>query len=441
MQVDVDAVKAAIIEQIEKDRAAINRTIKEIQEELSVAPYGGKVALTHEQRYRKLALTYYLNKNQSAITEIDRFAEYSLGFAVDCFRESFQGGVAIAFALDQRLLSLNTFLLDQLNYSYRRRRTRLDIYHPDDLQEIDHRFLSLPAPVYAEVFPVIKVAYQNRHRSDEYLELAETYIESYVLPALSANSRSNAYLFRKAEIIDHIVDRFAVRDYISLSYLVPPLIEGTFHSICGSLGLRAAKLMKAALNQIVERIKEHTDAIGMEYLLFLMPMRRNLIAHGRELDVTYREFAVGFLVDIDLLLMVAKHPTLPWNALLYIVRNPSVGGIKGIFTFMNEDLPLHVSDECRKLGDWLESSTFWIELDLQLTERDIRQKETERFVKKLLSRSSELAAPDTASRITEQCRGFLRETLPAAKVRLDAKKCRMDKIYKTIRIQINPQGV
>lgn len=435
MQVDAHAVKAVMMEKIEKDRATINRTIKELQEELSTPPYSVDSGLTHEQRYRKMALTYYLKKNQSALTELDVFAESSLELASNHFLENAEHFPK--WTLCRRFLSSDPRLREHLNYSYSRRQTRFDIYHPDNLREIDHRFLSLPAYSYDEVMPKIKAAYQRRQRSDEYFELAESYIENFVLPELSACSRENAYLLRKAEVIDHIVERFTARDYISLSHIVPPLIEGTFHSICDSLGLRAAKLMKAALNQVVDRIKEQTDAIGMEYLLFLMPIRRNLIAHGRELDVTYREFAIGFLVDIDLLLIVAKHRTLPWNNLLRIVRQPSVTTVKRIFTFMNEELPPHVADECRTLGDWLQSSVFWSDLDLQITERDIARKETERFVKNLLKRSNHLAAPGIAPRVTEQCRRFLKEILPAAKVRIEAQKGRTDEILKRLRVQMN----
>lgn len=433
MQVDADAVKAVMMTEIEQDRAAISRTIEKLQAELSTAPYSGKeAALTHGQRYRKLALCYYLKKNQAAAIELDDFVESFLEFASLRFLEEAQK--LGAWTLNSKFLSSHPALLDQLNYSYRRHRTRFDIYHPDNLQEIDHRFLSLPAPVYDDMFPKIKIAYQSRQHSENYLELAENYIEDYVLPELKAYSRENPYLFRKAQVIDHVVERFTARDYISLSYVVPPLIEGTFQSICESLGLRAARLQKAALNQVVEHIKNHTKAIGMEYLLFIMPMRRNLIAHGRELDVTYREFAVGFLLDIDLLLTVAEHRTLPWNARLEIVKRPSVKAVKRIFTIKNDNVPSHVAEECRKLGDWLESSTFWDELGQQLTGPDIEQRETERFVRNLLKRSNELAAPDIASRIADRCLVFLKETLPAVRMRIKSEKLRLDEVIKKIKV-------
>jgi hypothetical protein len=124
------------------------------------------------------------------------------------------------------------------------------------------------------------------------------------------------------------------------------------------------------------------------------------------------------------------------NGLLETVRHPTVETVKKIFGFQLNRMPPSVADECRGLGAWLDSDSFWKALDEQLTARDIEKRETERFVKKLLRLSENFSESGVAPRITHRCENFLRRVLPAAKQRINERQAKLEETIKRIKASI-----
>lgn len=425
MQEEAAEVKAKLLVEIEKDRSVINEQIGRIKTELDAPTVpDGDESRTQEQRYRKRALEYFLQKNEAAAAEIEEYIKVqldnaSLSLAFQCSPEAkrmFGPGSLMGFSPPS--------LFDALTYTYRFRNRRTRNFDPDLLEEIDFRFLSLPVPVYRENIDEIRAYYRGREVTDDYYQVAEWYIEEHIIPRFLEAGRSDIHVAGKGDLVEHIVERFKQRDYISLSFILPPFIEGTIHNICQTLGLKESMSERAALNLLLETIQKHTDVIGMEYLLFIMPIRRNRIAHGRDLYASYREVAVSFMLDLDLLLVLAKHSDLPLNGLLDVLRQPTVKKVKKIFTMGIEQHHARLESECRELGGWINTDEFWSQLDKQLTQADVDAKETQRFVCKLEYHSVLFGDDDVAALIKARGKEFLRYTLSAARQRLveDAEK-------------------
>lgn len=411
---DIATTKELLLTAIEQDRADIAAQIDRIEIELTPLQDDEKISLPLEARYRKLTLEYFLQKNKAALKEIDDYVDVQLD------------NVCAVHAIEQAASRVPRFNLghsssdplQRLTYTYRFRGHLTYNYDPDYLREIDFRFLSLPAPSYREIIGQIRAEYKKRHTSDDFNLVAEAYVELCTVPNLEQAYQTNHFIAKKSELVAHILERFQSRDYISLAHLLPSFIEGVFHDICVTIGLKTAKLEKASLTDALKNIQKIADPIGIEYLLFIFPLRRNRIAHGRDLGESYRHVALSFMLDLDLLLHIAKHRDIPLNELLDILQHPRVQNIKEIFRFPINELHERVASECFGLSDWFESDAFWVELERQVTSFDIVDKKTERFVKKLLSHSHLFSAPPATERIAERCKDFLRTVLPETRKRI-----------------------
>lgn len=412
-------VKAKLLVEIEKDRSAINEQISRIKAELDAPPVSDDdESRTQEQRYRKRALEYFLQKNEAAAAEIEEFIKVQLDNASFIFALQHTPEMKKTFGLGslQGFNPLSPF--EALSYSYRFRNQRTLNFNPDLLEEIDFRFLSLPVSVYHENIDVIRAHYKRREETDDYYQVAEYYIEENIIQRFLEAGHNGIHFAGKGDLVEHIVGRFKQRDYISLSFILPPFIEGTIHNICQTLGLKESMSERAALNHLLELIQKHTNVIGMEYLLFIMPIRRNRIAHGRDLYASFREVAVSFMQDLDLLLMLAKHTELPLNSLLDVLQQPTVKKVKRIFTMGIEQHHTRLESECTALGAWINTDEFWSQLDKQLTQADVDAKETRSFVCKLEYLAVLFGDEDVAALIKARAKEFLRSTLPAARQRL-----------------------
>lgn len=419
MHEEAAEIKAKLLVEVKKDRSSINEQIGRIKTALDAPTVpDDDDCRTQEQRYRKRALEYFLQKNEAAAAEIDEYIKVQLDNASLSLAFQWRPEAKRMFGPGSLMGFSPPSLFDALTYSYRFRNRRARNFDPDLLEEIDFRFLSLPVPVYRENIEQIRAYYKNREVTDDYYQVAEWYIKESIIPRFSEAGRTDIHVVGKGDLVEHIVERFKQRDYISLSFILPSFIEGTFHDICQTLGLKESMSERAALNQVLQTIQQHTDAIGMEYLLFIMPIRRNRIAHGRDLYASYREVAVSFMLDLDLLMMVAKHRDLPLNGLLDVLRQPTVKRVKKIFIMGIEQHHARLESECRELGAWINTDEFWSQLDKQLTQADVKANETQRFVCKLEYHSVLFGDDDVASQIKARGKEFLRCTLPAARQRL-----------------------
>ncbi|KAA8697597.1 Uncharacterized protein ALO80_00347 [Pseudomonas caricapapayae] len=418
MHEEAAEVKAKLLVEIEKDRSSINEQIGRIKAELDApAVPEDDDSRTQEQRYRKRALEYFLQKNEAAAAEIDEYIKVQLENASLCLAIQWRPEGEKMFGLGSLMGLRPPSLDDALTYSYRFRNRKTRNFDPDLLEEMDFRFLSLPVPAYYENIDQIRAYYKDREVSGDYYQVADWYIEDSIIPRFLEAGRNDIHVAGKGDLVEHIVERFKERDYISLSFILPPFIEGTIHGICQTLGLKESMSERAALNQLLKTIQKHTDLIGMEYLLFIMPIRRNRIAHGRDLYASYREVAVSFMLDLDLLLVLAKRSDLPLNGLLDVLRQPTIKKVKKIFIMGIEQHHARLESECRALGQWINTDEFWSQLDKQLTQTDVESKETQRFVSKLEYHSVLFGDDDVASQIKARGKEFLR-TLPAARRRL-----------------------
>lgn len=436
MQEEATVIKAKLLLEIENDRNAIKEQIDRIKVELEAPPTPNDSVRTQEYRYRKLALEYFLQKNEAAAAEIEEFIRVQLENASYSLAHQWRPENKRMFGLGSLAGLAPPTLFDALTYSYRFRNAITRNFDPDRLQEISLRFLSLPSHVYADHIDQIRKYYKDREISDEYYDIAEWYIGQFIIPKLLETDHGSIHITKKGALIEHIIDRFKQHDYISLAFILPPFIEGTFHDICQTLGLKESLNERAALNQLLQTLQKHTNAIGMEYLLFIMPIRRNRIAHGRELYASYREIAVGFMLDLDLLISVATHSSLPLNGLLDIFRAPTPKKVKNIFNLNIKEHYFQLEVQCRTLGHWLNTDEFWSQLDRQLTQTDIDIKETQRFVCKLEYHSSLFGDEEVALQIKERGKTFLRKTLPAARKRLQAKAAEHDRVLELIKAQL-----
>lgn len=402
---------------IEEDIEHLRGQVSRIQIELDAIAKISKNNMTLENVYRRQALNYFLDKNKEAETEINEFLKVQL----DNLCESL-----LHVATQSHIGVFDSWLLPELKsrlaYNYRYRSHLTHNYDPDALPGINLRFLSLPSPTYCELIESIRVLYNDRHVSSEFDAFAEAYIELTTLQALRSALERDPIIGSKAEVVSHIIGRFEVRDYISLAHILPSFIEGVFHDICLTLGLKSTELDKGSFKVAVEKVGNFTGAIGIEYLLFVFPLRRNRVAHGRPLKASFREVAIDFLLDIELLLGAMQHRDLPLNALLAILRNPSPAEVRKLFDFSLRDLYTQVARECVALGPILESEKFWIELDQLLTQIDISDKLTERFAKNVLSQPQLFGEPPIAERISSRARTFLQTQLPAARERIRNKE-------------------
>lgn len=162
MQDEAAEVKAKLLVEIEKDRSAINEQISRIKTELDAPTVpDDDESRTQEQRYRKRALEYFLQKNKAAAAEIEEYIKVqldnaSLTIAFQCspeMKRAFGSGSLLGFS--------PPCLFDALTYSYRFRNRRTRNFNPDLLEEIDFRFLSLPVSVYRENIDEIRAYYES----------------------------------------------------------------------------------------------------------------------------------------------------------------------------------------------------------------------------------------------------------------------------------------
>lgn len=421
--------KELLLTEIERDRKAIGEQIFRIEAELRAMSGGEKVDLPLEARYWKLSLEYFLKKNQVALEEIDKYLEMQFENACASYVMKYANPRNVRYGL----LPHASDPLECLTYSYRFRNPITFNYDPHYLKEIDYRFHLLPAPNYRQAIGQIRDWYEQRHVSDEFNQISEAYIQRNIAPELKNASLYNHFISNKRECVVHILERFQSQDYISLAHILPSIIEGVFHDICESIGLKAAILEKASLTDALKTIQATANPIGIEYMLFIFPIRRNRIAHGRNLDEGYRSVALSFLLDLDLLIRIAGDRNIPLNMILTIFRNPTVKTFKDIFNLPILELQGRLADDCQGLSIWLQSDGFWTELEKEITSRDIAEGKTERFVKKLLWHAHLFSAPPATEQISDQCKRFLRTVLPRTKKRIAAQNAESAKAIELIK--------
>jgi len=317
----VSAPKSKLFEmyqQASNDLQEITNTIKKLTRMIVVIDQqkNDKGYLGVEDRYKKLHIEFYIEKNKKAKEEIIDFLINDIHRVAyqECEKELFPNFLGAGLSK----------LLGSKMYPYHNHKKTifafLHVYDIDDFSELDNKMMDLPVSTHREINQVYKEG-----RIEELLEYMQGYLQHFELIKKFENLiETNHIMNERKEILKTIFRHFENNDFISVNHMLPLQIEGLFHDYCILVGLNEKELNIASLNDKLKKLRDKDDerlTYSYEYFAFRFPIIRNKVAHGRYFGVNDELQALLLLLDLETLCNMITNERIPLNEYIHLIRS------------------------------------------------------------------------------------------------------------------------
>ena len=305
-------------QQVSNDLQEITNTIEKLTKMIFMIDEqkNDKGYLEVEDRYKKLHIEFYIEKNKKAKEEIIDF------FINDIHRVAYQECKKELFPnfLGAGLLKL--FGSNMYPY-YNHKKTIfafLHVYDMDDFSELNNKMMDLPVSTHRKINQLHKDG-----KTEEFFDCIKEYIQDRELVNKFSNLiEINHIMNERKEILKTIFRHFENNDFISVNHMLPLQIEGLFHDYCILVGLNEKELNIASLNDKLKKLRDKDDerlAYSYEYFAFRFPIIRNKVAHGRYFGVNDELQALLLLLDLETLCDMITNEKIPLNEYIHLIKS------------------------------------------------------------------------------------------------------------------------
>jgi uncharacterized membrane protein YgaE (UPF0421/DUF939 family) len=324
---------------VSQDLKGIAYTIEKLQSKLQELEKKKKELgfLDVEDRYRRNHISYYIKKNEDAMSTIVEYLREDI--FEDAYLESCVNNGLGGLASIRGIKSYPYYVLRQSFFRF------TNIYDIDDFSDLHNKMEYLPVQEHKKV----QELYRDK-KFEELLHVMSDYLQQYkIVETIKELLDRNHILNSRKKIFETIFRHLENSDYISVNNMLPLQIEGLFHDYCSLIGIGEKELNISSLNDKLDKLQEQNEnglRSNYEYFSFRFPVIRNRVAHGRYFKSDDKLQAYFLIFDLFTVCEMITNPKIDLNRLVGFLRDEiDFERIFEIIRFKDFNLPYFYEQE------------------------------------------------------------------------------------------------